>query len=203
MRRPLLLAVLLLPACGSDPTPPPQWYFTCGDPVCSGYQIPPGGLPPCSYETPGDACRPEGARCDPIDECNRLLVCAASNPVEQPGGCPISTARMKRDIEYLEEGELRRLHEELRRFRLASYRYRAAGPEDRKHLGFIIEDVGQSAAVDAQRDRVDLYGYASIAVAALQVQAKQIESLQAEVAALRREVGKVGAVRRPAGQPSL
>ena len=86
---------------------------------------------------------------------------------------------------------------------MASYRYRAAGPEDRKHLGFIIEDVGQSAAVDAQRDRVDLYGYASIAVAALQVQAKQIESLQAEVAALRREVGKVGAVRLPAGQPSL
>jgi hypothetical protein len=194
-RRLLSVLVLLLPACGSDPTPPPQWYFTCGDPVCSGHQIPPGGIPPCSFETPGEACRPEGARCDPIDECNRLLVCATSDPVEQPGGCPISSARFKRDIEYLGDADLRRLHAELRRFRLASYRYRALGPEDRRHLGFIIEDVGRSAAVDAQRDRVDLYGYASMTVAALQVQAKQIESLQAEVSALRRELG--GRATRP------
>ena len=194
-RRLLSVLVLLLPACGSDPTPPPQWYFTCGDPVCSGHQIPPGGIPPCSFETPGEACRPEGFRCDPIDECNRLLVCATSDPVEQPGGCPISSVRFKRDIEYLGEADLRRLHAELRRFRLASYRYRALGPEDRRHLGFIIEDVGRSAAVDAERERVDLYGYASMTVAALQVQAKQIESLQAEVSALRRELG--GRVTRP------
>ena len=194
-RRLLFVLVLLLPACGSDPTPPPQWYFTCGDPVCSGHQIPPGGIPPCSFETPGESCRPEGARCDPIDECNRLLVCATSDPVQQPGGCPISSARFKRDIEYLGDADLRRLHAELRRFRLASYRYRALGPEDRRHLGFIIEDVGRSAAVDAERDRVDLYGYASMTVAALQVQAKQIESLQAEVSALRRELG--GRATRP------
>ena len=189
MPRPLLLVlVLLLPACGSDPTPPPRWYFTCGDPVCSGHQSPPGGVPPCSFEDPGEGCRPEGARCDPVDECNRLLVCAASDPAQQPGGCPISSARWKRDIEYLDDADLRRLHAELRRFRLASYRYRARGPEDRRHLGFIVEDVGRSAAVNAGNDRVDLYGYASMAVAALQVQAKQIESLQAEVSALRREI---------------
>jgi hypothetical protein len=76
----------------------------------------------------------------------------------------------------------------VRRFRLATYRYRDAGPADRAHLGFIIEDVEPSAAVDAERDQVDLYGYASMAVAALQVQARQIESLQAELFALRREL---------------
>jgi hypothetical protein len=188
MRRPLLLAVLLLPACGSDPTPAPQWHFTCGDPVCSGHQGPPAGVPPCSFEDPGEACRPEGARCDPADECNRLLICTASDPTQQPGGCPVSSARFKRDIEYLGDAELERLHAELRRFRLASYRYRAMGPADRAHLGFIVEDVGPSAAVDAERGRVDLYGYASMAVAALQVQARQIDELQAEVSALRRQV---------------
>jgi hypothetical protein len=198
MPRPLLLVlvlVLLLPACGSDPTPPPQWYFTCGDPVCSGDQGPPPGVPPCSFEDPGEACRPEGARCDPVDDCNRLLICAVSDPAAQPGGCPVSSARFKRDIEYLGDAELRRLHAELRRFRLASYRYRAMGPADRTHLGFIIEDVGKSAAVDADHDRVDLYGYASMAVAALQVQARQIEALQAEVSALREELD-AGALRR-------
>lgn len=189
MPRPLLFVVLLLPACGADPTPPPRWYFTCGDPVCESHRPDPATAP-CSYETPGEACRPEGARCDPIDECNRLLVCATSDPTEQPGGCPISSARFKRDIEYLDEADLRRLHAELRRFRLASYRYRRAGPAGPTHLGFIVEDVGSSAAVDAEHDRVDLYGYASMAVAALQVQAKEIDSLRAEVSALRRELGK-------------
>jgi hypothetical protein len=88
MSRRLLLAVLLLAACGSDPTPPPQWYFTCGDPLCEGHRPDPG-VAPCSFETPGQGCAPEGARCDPVDACNRRLVCATSDPVAAPGGCPI------------------------------------------------------------------------------------------------------------------
>jgi hypothetical protein len=42
--------------------------------------------------------------------------------------------------------------------------------------------------VDAERDRVDLYAYTSMTVAALQVQAEQIDALQREVAALRQEL---------------
>jgi len=184
----LLLAASLtaLPSCGTDPTPPPRWYFTCGDPVCSGYRPPPG-VPACSSQTPGAACAPEGDTCDPVDGCNRLLMCATSDPTQGTGGCPISRARFKRDVLYLGEGELERLHAELRRFRLATYRYRAL-PAGRERLGFIIEDVEPSAAVDGERDSVDLYGYASMAVAAVQVQARQIESLQAEVSALRRRL---------------
>ncbi len=187
-RLPALFILIALSSCGGEPDPAPQWYFTCGDPVCEGHRPDPA-VPACSFQDPGESCLPEGATCDPVDDCNRRLVCATSDPAQQPGGCPISSARFKRDIDYLSESELRELYGELRRFRLATYRYRAAGPADRQHLGFIIEDVGTSAAVDAKHDRVDLYGYASMAVAALQVQAAQIESLQAEVAALRRERG--------------
>ena len=184
-----LVAILCAPllSCAGEPTPEPRWYFTCGDPVCAGPKPHPG-VATCSSEDPGEACVPEGATCDPMDECNRLLLCATSDPTQGPVGCPVSRARFKREIAYLDEAELRRLHAELQRFRLATYRYRAAGPGDRAHLGFIIEDVEPSVAVDAEGGRVDLYGYASMAVAALQVQARQIESLQAELLALRREL---------------
>ena len=190
--RPLLVPGLaLLASCNaSDPTPPPRWFFTCGDPACGGPRPHPG-VPVCSGEAPGEACVGVGATCDPMNACNRLLVCATSDPTQQPGGCPISRARFKRDVAYLSETDLVRLHDELRRIPLATYRYRAAGPPDRSRLGFVIEDVEPSPAVDAPRDAVDLYGYASMAVAALQVQAKQIDSLQRELAALRREMDAV------------
>jgi hypothetical protein len=189
MPRRLLVAILCAPlaSCAGDPSPEPRWYFTCGDPVCAGPRPHPG-VAACSFEDPGEACLPQGATCDPMDQCNRLLLCAVDDPTQGPGGCPVSRARFKREIAYLDEAELRRLHAEVRRFRLATYRYRGAGSADRAHLGFIIEDVEPSAAVDAERDRVDLYGYASMTVAALQVQARQIESLQAELFALRREL---------------
>jgi hypothetical protein len=191
----LVLGLALLPSCGTnEPTPPPRWFFTCGDPVCSGPRPHPG-VPACSGQVPGQACPTVDATCDPMDSCNRLIVCASSDPTERPGGCPISRARFKRDIAYLSEADLVRLHDELRRIPLVTFRYRAAGPHDRSRLGFVIEDVEPSLAVDAPQDSVDLYGYASMAVAALQVQAKQIESLKRELAALRQELAR--SPRRP------
>jgi len=99
----------------------------------------------------------------------------------------VSRRSFKRDIAYLSTAETTQLYDELLRFRLATYRYKA---EDQcstaPHLGFIIDDVGSSPAVGPDGDHVDLYGYSSMAVAAIQTQAKQIEQLQREVAALRR-----------------
>jgi hypothetical protein len=101
--------------------------------------------------------------------------------------CPISRREYKKNIAYLTEKDVRRLHDELMQFRLASYEYRDV-PEDRTHLGFIIDDVWPSPSVDGTGDHVDLYGYASMAVAALQMQAREIDTLKKEVEALRREL---------------
>ena len=49
-------------------------------------------------------------------------------------------------------------------------------------------DVGQSPAVSPDGTTVDLYGYASMAVAAIQAQEREIAALKGEVAALRHEL---------------
>jgi hypothetical protein len=110
-------------------------------------------------------------------------VCAASDPTHG-GACPISRRDAKEDIHYLRAEDVRRLHDQLMRFRLATFRYREAAA--RQHLGFLIDDVEPSPSVDPGRDMVDLYGYTSMVVAALQTQGQEIEALRREVASLRR-----------------
>ncbi len=172
----------------SGPSPPPRWFYTCGDPVCSGYR-PPQGVPACSAaETAGELCAPENASCDPHDGCNRLLTCATSDPTLRPGGCPVSRASAKRDIRYLGPEELERRYAELRALRLATYRYRQAGTGSGERLGFIIDDGPPSVCVSASGDTVDLYGYTSLAVAAVQAQAAHIAALERELAELRKEL---------------
>jgi hypothetical protein len=160
-----------------------SWYTTCGDPVCRVYQKP-VGVPACTSEKEGGACATVGARCDPVESCNRLLLCSASDPKLQ--GCPISTRAVKRDIHYLDDEARERYARQLREVKLATYRYR--GPDATPRLGFLLEDRPPAEAVDAERDMADLYGYTSLAVAAFQVQARQIEELQQEVARLRAEL---------------
>jgi hypothetical protein len=183
----MLPLLVLLPSCSSAPTPTTLWYYTCGDPVCHGYQKQPD-VPLCTTEKPGDPCSAVGTKCDPVDSCNRRLLCSATDPRTETGGCPISRASFKKNVAYLGLAELDGYYQELRRIRLATYQYRDRGPTDRRHLGFLIEDQEASVTVDPERDMVDLYGYTSLAVAALQVQALQIEALQREVADLRKQV---------------
>jgi hypothetical protein len=169
-----------------------QWYTTCGDPSCvipdGGSNMPPAGVSPCTTEKEGDACTTSGATCWPGGNCGVLLVCATSDPKDSPGGCPISRASHKKDIEYLSEGELASLHDDVMAMRLASWRYKAEPEGAREHVGFIIDDAPGSAAVAASGERVDLYGYTSMAVAAAQVQDRRIDALSRELAALRDEV---------------
>lgn len=174
----------------TSPGPPPdslRLFYTCGDPVCSGYSGG-SGAPLCSTEAPGDVCRVEGDRCDPQDECNSLVVCAASDPRMAPGGCPISRREHKRDIHYLNADELDRYQREVLDIKLATWRYKQDPTKAR--LGFMIDDNESSAAVDAKKDMIDLYGYTSMVVAAFQSQARQLEALQRQVLELQQECTK-------------
>lgn len=114
-----------------------------------------------------------------------MLICAASDPRSGSFGCPISQRRFKTEIRYLTPPDRERVHAELLKIRLATYRYKQTPASSPKRLGFIIEDVSSPLCVDGRRERVDLYGYTSMAVAALQVQAKKIEALERQLAELR------------------
>ena len=198
MRPGILLVVAVLGAgCGNTSSPPPRFFFTCGDPVCHGY-VRPENIPPCTApQQAGELCGPVGQTCDPSDACNRRLLCSREDPTLQPGGCPISLAAWKKDIRYLDEGERQRQHDAVVRMPLATWRYLTEGADAPARLGFLIDDIGAAPCVHPSGQRVDLYGYTSMTVAAVQVQALEIEALRAELAALRREVGRLGSAPRP------
>jgi hypothetical protein len=193
------LAAGLLISCGGGgaPEPPPtasrlNWFTTCGDPVCGGYRGPFEGVRFCTTEKEGDLCTTASAQCDPKDACNARLLCAQLDPKQQAGGCPISRARDKQDIRYLSAAQKQQILEEIEALRLATYRYRSGGTDGPPRLGFLIDDVERDAAgmlatsaLNAERDQVDLYGYISMVVAALQVQGRRIALLQAEVETLK------------------
>jgi 2-polyprenyl-3-methyl-5-hydroxy-6-metoxy-1,4-benzoquinol methylase len=173
---------------------PTVWFPTCGDPVCGGHRPDPG-VPACGPgEVAGAPCSPAGRLCDPGNFCNSRLLCASSDPT-RGGLCPISRRADKEAIRYLDAEDVKRLHDEALRIRLATFRYRGS-PASRTQLGFIIEDVAPSLSVDAGRDMVDLYGYTSMAVAALQAQAREIDDLRRALERLRAEVA--GCARRAA-----
>jgi hypothetical protein len=201
----LLCVPAALAACGNaddDGGGDLQWYTTCGDPVCGGHTPTPGATP-CSDEQAGAACGEAGARCEiPGDDCNADLLCTDTDPATN---CPISRAAFKREIQYLDDAGRAAAASALLDLRLATYRYRGARDDGRDHLGFVIDDLpARSPAVAADGQRVDLYGYTSMTVAALQAQAAQVQRLQAEVDALRRELAALrpaAPVCEPAARP--
>jgi hypothetical protein len=130
-------------------------------------------------------CGNSAPQCD--GPCPMPQVC-----IPNMGSCvcslPSSRLAAKTDVRYLDKADVKRLHDELLGFRLARWRYRSEEAAGSPHLGFLIDDVEPSAAVSAAHgDTVDLYGYASMAVAAIQMQAREIEQLKREVALLRRQ----------------
>lgn len=203
----LAAAAFALGACGGDGggtgTPNLKWYTTCGDPVCgaSGW-MPKTGIPLCTTEKAGDACTTASSKCDPKDSCNAVLSCVTADP---KGMCPISKRAYKTEISYLDQAGLQRYADELTRVRLATYRYKTGGPT---RLGFIIDDLPgaepqgpESAArvsVDAAGEHVDLYGYTSMAVAAVKLQEQKIAALEAELRELKQLVAQQARPARPA-----
>lgn len=175
--------------CDATVAPAPaRWWTTCGDPVCGGYGGPFEGVPPCADEEVGQACADEGAECDPVDDCNARLLCAVDDPTA--GGCPISRAVHKTDIEYLDGDALGRVADRALAVRLATWRYTWDDADRRPHLGFVIDDDPTSPAVSEDGEHVDLYGYASLALAAVQRQQAEIDALRAQLEEVRAACGR-------------
>jgi hypothetical protein len=167
-----------------------QWFRSCPSPICQAGDagvVPLPGVSACTTQRVGEACAPADAACDPGLGCGVHLVCAASDPTQKPFGCPISSRELKNDIRYLDAKGLLRVASKLENIRLATYTYKS-DPAARERLGFIIEDDPSSPAVGDSRSAVDLYGYTSMVVAAMKVQAQKLEKQDAEIKALRLEL---------------
>lgn len=179
-------------AGGGDGGAALRWYATCGDPVCNQHRPDPN-VPECSDEVEGAACSEAGDRCDPVNDCNSHLLCTDEDPTQQPGGCPISQRALKRDTRYLSDVDVDALYREVLGVKLARYSYTGEPEGTRARLGFFIDDQRESPAVLPNGKQVDVYGYTSMAVAALQAQARRIRALEEDLQALRDEVARLKA----------
>jgi hypothetical protein len=108
----------------------------------------------------------------------------------QRGGCPISSRRFKTEIAYVNERDRRQISDEVAKLRVARYKC-TDDPTGHPHLGFILEDAPSTPAADVQRERVDLYAYLSMVVAALQTQREQLDSQRREIEVLRSELKRI------------
>ena len=150
-----------------------------------------GGSTGCPDARPriGSTCTTDKLSCS-YGDCNSIgVVCQSGTWHSQHLGCPISTRHYKEGIHYLSDEERRAVAAEVLDTRLATYRYTIGDRDPR--LGFVIEDQpAQSYAVQAHKDRVDLYGYSSATLAAVQVQQQEIRELQQQVQDLKAAVAR-------------
>lgn len=190
-----------------------RYYSTCGDPVCRGYDSSAHqGVPSCGpNQEVGMSCtrNDDGTRCDPRSACNAERICSNSDPASGPGGCPKSRRSTKRDISYLDTTTRDYIANNLLDFRLATWNYNEDPVDMTPRLGFIIEDVLEdqqhpagssrgSPAVDTVRDVVDVYGYLSMAVAAIQSQQEEIGRLRSDLESLQKKEPAVHVSQCPA-----
>jgi hypothetical protein len=126
--------------------------------------------------------------------CTSGETCCSGVPLPEPtcmtGPCPVSRRKYKKDVSYLSSFDEQRLSEELLAFPLATYRYKTENAAEREHLGFIIDDIAPSPAVTANGERVDMYGYQTMAVATLHVQAREIAELRRQIEELKTDIEK-------------
>jgi hypothetical protein len=134
-------------------------------------------LPHCRCGNTGSGCTAPDICGAPTSACG-VLCCGSTT------GCPKSRRAEKRDITALTDADRRRLYDELRAIQLRTYRYKSEPASAPRRLGFIIDDTRAPEAINPDGNTVDLYGYLSMAVAALQTQGKEIEELRAKVRGL-------------------
>jgi hypothetical protein len=134
--------------------------------------------------------------------CGAMLQCSDHSLTNM---CPKSQRAAKKDIRYVTSEDLQRLADEVEKIRLTTYTYNDPSLGADQHLGFIIDDNPKSPAVYPNGQRVDLYGYTSMAVATLQVQQQQLKAQQNQLDAITREIAALradlGANREPVCRP--
>lgn len=159
--------------CGGDPT------WKCDVPNTDSDC--PAGKPRL-----GTGCDADGKLCEYECGSGGARVCRSGVWNNAEGGpCPMSTAKVKRDIRYLSAEELAQVSAALQRIPLAHYEYTDPSIGRGEKLGFIIEDLpAETPAVDRQRMMVDLYGYTSMLVADAQAREKRMKALEARLAEL-------------------
>ena len=181
-------------AAGACPSPAPAtpsqqcWDGTTAGPTC----VDNGGK--CGWTITKCPPVPPELECG-ANICKKGQTCCSGVPFPQPTcidgmQCPISQRQHKKDISYLSQTDRQQLNDELMSFRLATYRYKSETKEDREHLGFIIDDVAPSPAVLQSGERVDMYGYQTMAVAALQTQAIEMTKMRRELDELKASCAK-------------
>jgi hypothetical protein len=164
----------------TTPCPPGTYCLVQNGPVvfdlgCTALPASCGGVPSC-------ACMSEcfSGGCSGLSKCKKQptdIECVS------PG---ISRREFKKDITYLTSDERAELADEVLSTSLARYHYKTEPDAQKKHLGFIIDDLPTSSpAVASDQTHVDEYGYTSMLLAAVQEQQKQIDALKKELAELR------------------
>ncbi|WP_394848335.1 hypothetical protein LZC95_12840 [Pendulispora brunnea] len=111
-------------------------------------------------------------------------------------GMGMSSREVKEEIAYLDDVARKHLADEVMALRLANYRYREGVatpyPTDHRCLGIIVEDTAADAPFVVERKQVDIYGFASAILAALQEQ-------QQTIARLERQLAELGEAKRAKG----
>jgi hypothetical protein len=158
----------------------------------------------------GSTCCEQGEWCDtsgtaPVCRCGSGSACTDGNACQSPlggtnqcgvvccqgGSCPVSRRAFKREVHELDGDEVQRVYAQLRDIKLTTYRYKDEPDANAPRLGFIIDDTSSPYPINPDGNSVNLYGDASMAVAAIQAQSQEIATLKSEIARLRRQVGKL------------
>jgi hypothetical protein len=144
-------------------------------------------------------CTPIPPACNGVATCNCMMACfcpdnGINKCVAETDGSflctngAISRRAFKEEIEYVASDEREELAREALAIPLATYRYKTDDVGAKRHLGFIIDDQPKtSPAVASDATHVDEYGYASMLLATVQEQQKQIDALRKQVEALQRK----------------
>lgn len=248
--RTVLLAIVLFPACSSDPSDPsdtaldtdttdtevvdcggcasgttccpsrwegdsprcvdttknPEHCGACGETCQSGACLASECVesPACEGETcaEGLACSDMGGqgRCCPLGTAftaniSSFFGCCPDTDFCgcKEGACPISRVEHKHDLALVSDAELARLGEALLATPLYTWRYDESPGATR--FGFLIDESAPDFAVLPDGERVDLYGYTSLAVAALKRQRAELDAMRLRLESFERRLDALAPAR--------